>query len=270
MSLRTNWGWGTLLAVIGLVCVIAGGILMRLPPVAEARLVVTVQANPSSETFPGIVDGASRIAATLVEVAALDSFRDEVLESGFSGMQKPSADRLEKLRRAWRDRVTVRRLGESLALRVRVTGDTREESVALAGAVVHALALRAPTLVGNHILRAQVERMPSLVRPLGSEPVAFALVGAGAALGVLGVVFSLMLVHATAVQDRTRARVGPAVVAAPAAEPAAPNDHRLSPEDARYWLQKFLEEHQRTPRRRPEEADITTWEDVPEPARETR
>ena len=269
MSTLTRMLLAGLLALAGLGIAAVGGVIAWVPATAEARLAVRVAADPTVETFPGILDGALRIAATLTELSTFDAFREDVTRSGFAMTSPLLRGSSEDRQRAWKRVVTVTRAGDSLVLRVRARAASADDARALAGAVAHMLALRAPTIVGDHIVQARVEQMPVLIFR-GRPRVGYALVGGGGVVALAGLVGLLAGSHRAWFRRRTRGGQF-AVVASPTSPSVAPLDQSLkpSPEDARYWLQKFLEQHQRTETPRKSAADVQTWDDVPEPTRGT-
>ncbi len=251
-------------------------------PVAEARLVVTVSANPTPETFGDIVSGAESIAATLAELASFDTFRMEVLGGGFVISPDLFTGSPDAKKEEWRRRVRVERLDDTLVLRVQARGRTPDEARALAGAVLHALALHAPAVVGNHVVQVAVEGLPTLVFSAMELRVGYALLGGGVAgvtLGFAALGFAISWLWKPSrlrhVREGNRAprswslatgeeKTG---ISAPALPTSQETSAPVSTDDARYWLQKFLEEHQRMPRK---SADtIATWEDFPESSRGT-
>jgi len=276
MSSRVLLAGSGLLVILGLAGVVAGGVFLRALTVAEARLAVTVNANPTPENFADVVEGSTRVVATLVELATFDTFREDVAQSGFDITRELFHGTADEQRRLWNRQIRVERVDDTLVLRVRSRGRTGDAARALTGAVLHALALRAPTIVGNHVVQVHVERMPVLVGIPGRGTVAaFVVFGSGVVLFLLGGVGSLM-----SFVRRLGARVArptppvppsaPLAVRGPADLPiegdeAASRRRKASPEDARFWLQKFLEQHQRAPRA--SQGTIRTWEDLPEARR---
>lgn len=252
-----------LLTLAGVGAAVTGGVLAWLPAVAEARLALIVAADPTAETFPGVFGGASSIVATLEELATFDSFREEVARSGFAGAAAFSQGSSEDQQKVWKRAVSVTRIGDALVLRVQARATSPDEARELAGAVAHLLALRAPIIIGDHIVQAHVAQRP-LLTFRGRPRVGYAMVSGGSVAALIGLAL-LVVSFWERLSGRVRGRlVAPSALSVPTPPPVALTE-KLSPEDARYWLQKFLEQHQRAERK--SSADIQTWDDVPETSR---
>lgn len=249
-------------------CAISAALWFRLP-VAEGRLAVTVQAHPTSETFAGIVSGSETLVATLVELVQFDDFRAGLSASGFDLTGALPTGSPAEQARAWSRAVRVERIGSSLTLRVRARAQTEEAAMNLTGAVLHMLALEAPRIVGNTIVHARIERMPAVIVSAGAQSQTLALLGGSLSAFFLGCIIALLQHLKRTTLPKQQPQSPPSAPTPPPAPPTAPSFQRSSPDEARYWLDKFLEQHQRgeTDRSRTAPDAVTTWDDVTVPSR---
>lgn len=233
MSIRMQLMIAGGLLVLGLAGLGTAGVLLSEGPTAEARLAITVQANPNPDTFAQIAQGSDRIVTTLQELATFDTFRETVLRSGFAMSMDLFGATPEERRQNWERMVRVERVGDSLVLHVTARAATNEDALTLAGATLHALATEAPRIIGNHVVLPRIERMPTLMTRVPRSWI-FALAGGSGAVTLLGGIAAYIAWRSRRTSSSAR----------PTSLGTLVRPQRSSPEEAKYWLQKFLEQHQ--------------------------
>jgi hypothetical protein len=227
--------------VLGVVSLGAGSALLVRPPTVHARLAVSLDAHPTPENVADVVHAASQIAATLAELAQFDTFRDEILASGFGITSDAVGSRPFDPRFPWGRGVSVARIGDTLVLHITARGRTADDARRLAGAVVHLLSLRAATVVGNHVVHVRIDRLPAGAESSGRF-FGVSCSTAGVLLLMLGIVIAL---RAPVAVPRPAPRE-PGVVSSVLPMPREERK-RVTPEEAREWLRNFLETHQQSP-----------------------
>lgn len=265
MSFRPALLASIILILLGLIGIGAGTALFLRGSVAEGKLALSVNVHPTDETFPGVVESATRILKTLAERSTFDTFRTKVISGGFD--VSPDAFQGSAVEHLWSRRVRVEQIDDTLVLRVRTHADTPQLALALARGVLHTLVLEAPTIVGNQLVHARIERMPVLL----DLPHAVAWRTAALAGGSVTLFFGLCALLWTVLRrhlkgHRLLVQEVPSEMATPSSPAMAPE--RSSPEEARFWLQKFLEQHQAGRHTPPDR--IVSWDDVPSPTRDSR
>lgn len=230
----------TLIAAVGIGAFAWGAYVIWRIPSASVRLAVTARGEIAPPDVSAVLQGAERAAETLAALSTFDAFREDVLRSGFLVARKNREGSPDQQRRRWERRVAVRRVGAQVLQVTALTGK-REESRQLAEAAAHVLALRASQVAGDSALHVHVDRVRQPSVRASSSLAAF-LFG----VGVTCVVISAWSVLAPAWRARRARERGDVLPVVPQRfDGGAPSFvARPSPDEARFWLQKFLERRQ--------------------------
>jgi hypothetical protein len=230
----------TLIVAVGIGALAWGAYVIWNIPSASVRLAVTARGGIAPQDVSAVLQGTERAAETLAALSTFDAFREDVMRSGFLVARGNRAGSPDQQRRRWERRVSVRRVGAQV-LQVTALAGKREESRQLAEAAAHVLALRASQVAGDTALNVHVDRVR---QPSVRASASFAAFLFG--VGVTCFVFIVWVVLAPAWRvRRARERRDVLPVAPPRFDGGAPSFvARPSPDEARFWLQKFLERRQ--------------------------
>jgi len=200
------------------------------PIQAESRVVVVFGNAINENNFVGSTEGAQKILNTMVNVADFVEVRNKVINSGFlvtdnifNGSAKENAN-------TWRKHVSIKPVDDAFVLKITTGGRNQVEAKELAAVVAHEISLEIPKLFPN--LRG-ISDQP---RQKDYQPVVvFIYVFGTIVIAAWLFVFWKFLNKKEKDNIETKKFL---------VQKATLEDKKIEG-DPRYFLQKFLEEHQK-------------------------
>jgi len=136
-----------LFVAISLVAVTTSGILF--PVQVESKVAIVFNDTINKDNFVEATEGAQKILNTIVNVADFDEVKDEVFNSGFEVSENIFNGTSKENTLIWRRHVTVKPVDNAFVLKITITGRDQKEAEELAAVIAHEVSLEIPKLFTN-------------------------------------------------------------------------------------------------------------------------
>jgi hypothetical protein len=225
-----------LMSLIGLVMFVAISLIVLMtsgivfPIQAESRVAIVFNDAISKNDFVQATEGAQTILNTMVNVADFAEVKNKVINSGFAVTDNVFNGNAKENANIWRKYVKINPIDNSFVLRITTGGRNHAEAEELGAVIAHEVSLEVPELFSN--LRG-ISDQPREVSYQSQVVVICSLL-------IIVIIFCLFTVWIIFKKNKkaimfSEKGLGENIVL-PEKKPEG---------DPRYFLQKFLEEHQR-------------------------
>lgn len=215
-----------LIVAISLIALTTSGILF--PHRAESRVAIVFNGAIGENNFVEAIEGAQRILNTIVNVADFDEIKSKVIGSGFAVTENVFNGTAKENILTWKKYVNIRPVDEAFVLKITTEGRNQEEAEELAAVIAHEVSLEVSKLFTN--LRG-ISDQP---KPINQQSKIIFV-----CFFVITIIVICFFVFWVFFNKKKSLSLGKAL-----------NKKTVSPieklnGDPRYFLQKFLEEHQK-------------------------
>lgn len=219
-----------LFSILGLLSAVFGVLTLLLPLTRGEADVVVSFTQPIDSTQKPLSEGDKKaVLIALGEIIDQPAFSEAIARSGFSAVANVLDGAQGRVAGDWTEKIKVQPHTQSSSLQILAEGGKPVENQKLAGAVAQVLALRAPDFIGGGIITARAES-PTVNYLLPGWALADLIVGG---LFFFGAGLYGLFTNSPFVSIYRNKNLIPLKV-----ENVSTNNH-----DARYWLQKFLDEN---------------------------